>query len=201
MLESFENSENKFYSAIEDKIKEEYDRRNNAKIMLQAILVHRVRQKVDNNLAISPSIGKIVKQRKDSVACLGKLPNYSRSPKVWVKDMVLPNPKHWEGGSSLKQKLKGIFKKQLKDKVNNQIMQKEYMDQLRRLELSVLRDSHINKLTDEIIGDLKDKDCPLPNFSYPKFHEGLKALGRSPVHNQSSWEDRHFKSNILSELL
>ena len=60
--------------------------------------------------------------------------------------------------------------------INNQIMQKEYMKQLQKLELSVLRDRYTEKALSDIVGEFKDDDSPTPDFKYEKFNKIIKKI-------------------------
>ena len=68
------------------------------------------------------------------------------------------------------------MKKHIVDMVNNQIMQKEYMNQLQKLELSVLRDKHTEQVMTDILGEFRDDDSPTPNFKYEKFNKIIKKI-------------------------
>ena len=126
------------------KIEKEHERRNKAKMMLQAVLVQTFASKEDKKNTKNALLD-VQNDNNKNVATFGKLPNYSRGndEKWYEKSAKKVKKEHVLDGSLLKQTLQRLMKKSRVDKANNQIMQKEYMDRLRKLELSVLRDMHL----------------------------------------------------------
>ncbi|CAI2365001.1 unnamed protein product [Moneuplotes crassus] len=117
------NSNNKFNAFMEKKIKDEYERRNKAKIMLQAVLVQKFASKEDRK-DMKDNILVQANKSNENIAMLGKLPKYNDgNGGAWNKDLFKAENPSVCKESKLKQMLKKAMKKSLVNKANNEIMQ------------------------------------------------------------------------------
>ena len=86
-------NQNRVYSNIERKTQEEHERRNKAKIMLQSVILNKVKKpenSTDNNYK---SFVTGFNKNKGQIAMLGKLPDYSHdfNDKVSEAKFMFPN--------------------------------------------------------------------------------------------------------------
>lgn len=96
-------SNNKFNAMLEEKIHDEHERRNKAKIMLQAVLVQKFTKPTSPS---PPPINQFQELSSNkSIAMLGKLPDFLTDPPI---RSFSPNRPHRE--SKLRQKLKKAIK-------------------------------------------------------------------------------------------